>query len=159
MQMSFSSLFALISMMALCSYRAFAYILTKKISLMTRSFKLRLSRFAHQTSFRHFSNSSNCSLPAGFTVNTNADLKQRPASIKVPILVSGSALLHRIIGIDNQNYFNAEIDHLKELIHEGYRVQDIDVRGDTRRPLDINHDLMHPVVASYPWIRVSCLHA
>ena len=60
-------------------------------------------------------------LPDGFEIDSS--LTTRPAKPKQPLPVSS-------------------ITHLKELIYQGYRVEDLDVRGDTTRSI---HDI-HPVV-------------
>ena len=61
------------------------------------------------------------SLPEGFEIDSS--LTTRPAKPKQPLPVSS-------------------ITHLKELIYQGYRVEDLDVRGDTTRSIDD----IHPVV-------------
>lgn len=60
-------------------------------------------------------------LPEGFKIDSK--VLTRPAKPKQPISVSN-------------------ISHLKELIYQGYRVEDLDVRGDTSR----NSSDIHPVV-------------
>jgi len=62
-------------------------------------------------------------LPEGFTIDPS--LSQRPPKAKAPILVQ-------------------DLTHLKRLIYEGYRVEDLDVRGDTTSSL--NASVVHPVV-------------
>jgi hypothetical protein len=62
-------------------------------------------------------------LPAGFT--RDPTLKYRPEKPKKPISVTS-------------------IPQLKEVIYKGYRVEDIDVRGDTTSSL--NETVIHPVV-------------
>ena len=61
-------------------------------------------------------------LPVGFTLDPT--LTKRPDSPKSPLVVR-------------------DLKHLKELIYQGYRVEDLDVRGDTR--VD-NATTIHPVV-------------
>mmetsp|Transcript_28925 Transcript_28925/g.41244 ORF Transcript_28925/g.41244 Transcript_28925/m.41244 type:complete len:581 (+) Transcript_28925:57-1799(+) len=61
-------------------------------------------------------------LPEGFTRREDV-LKKSPSPPKQPIPVT-------------------DVSHLKELIHEGYRVRDLDVRGDTT----FDSDQLHPVV-------------
>ena len=60
-------------------------------------------------------------LPDGFEIDSK--LTARPAKPKQPLTVSS-------------------ITHLKELIYQGYRVEDLDVRGDTTRGAED----IHPVV-------------
>lgn len=60
-------------------------------------------------------------LPDGFEIDSK--VLTRPVKPKQPIPVSS-------------------ISHLKELIYQGYRVEDVDVRGDTAR----NTSDVHPVV-------------
>ena len=60
-------------------------------------------------------------LPEGFEIDSR--LTNRPGKPKQPLVVSS-------------------ISHLKELIYQGYRVEDLDVRGDTSR----NVTDIHPVV-------------
>ena len=60
-------------------------------------------------------------LPDGFEIDSK--VLTRPVKPKQPIPVSS-------------------ISHLKELIYQGYRVEDLDVRGDTAR----NTSDVHPVV-------------
>ena len=60
-------------------------------------------------------------LPDGFKIDSK--VLTRPPKPKQPISVSN-------------------ISHLKELIYQGYRVEDLDVRGDTSR----NSSDIHPVV-------------
>ena len=61
-------------------------------------------------------------LPTGFTLDPT--LTKRPDSPKSPLVVR-------------------DLKHLKELIYQGYRVEDLDVRGDTRVE---NTTTIHPVV-------------
>ena len=61
-------------------------------------------------------------LPVGFTLDPT--LTKRPDSPKSPLVVR-------------------DLKHLKELIYQGYRVEDLDVRGDTRVT---NATTIHPVV-------------
>lgn len=75
-------------------------------------------------------------LPDGFTIDKK--LTTRPSKPKQPISVS-------------------QITQLKELIHKGYRVEDLDVRGDTSR----NYNDTHPVVTVLhrrKEMKVSCYH-
>ena len=90
-------------------------------------------------------------LPDGFSISSEG-IQNPPPQPKQPIAVRGigkheSVSLHRIMHLNIHHLILNVIDvaHLKELIHSGYRVRDLDVRGSTSRSVD-EPFRVHPVV-------------